>query len=108
MLEEAGFPQELNYRDSVYFPATKEYGNPVQVSDGVEYIRVPHTVAIISDLEDFDYSVECTTLNHRGVTLRGYRLTAPGIKPIEDASLGVVMGLFWIQKKGLGNVDRSE
>jgi hypothetical protein len=97
-LKKAGFPQDLNYRDSVYIPRTQEYLNPIQLQEGFEYVRVPNTVSLFSAIEDFDYNLEC--LFNPKAKQRAYKLTASEIVPIEDISLWAVVAKFWLIKKG--------
>lgn len=97
-LKHAGFPQELNYRDSVYIPKTEEYISPQQLGKDIEYIRVPATVSLFSEVEDFDYTLDC--FFSPKANQRAYRLTAQEISSIIDISLWVVMAKFWLLKKG--------
>jgi len=103
-LKAAGFSQTVEYRDGVYLPQTDEYCQPGQIPDGLDAVRVPHAVALVSSLEHLNYTVECCAIERGPITMRGYRLTAPGMAPIEDGSFGVVLAKFWLLKKASGDV----
>lgn len=97
-LKKAGFPQDINYRDSIYIPKTQEYINPSQMEEGIDYVRVPNTVCLFSEVEDFDYTLIC--FFDPKAKQRAYKLTAQEMPTIIDISLWTVLARFWLLKKG--------
>lgn len=103
-MKDAGFPQALEYRDMAYLPAADQYVNVGEVGAGAEYVRVPNTVAVMSLLEDTDYTLECCLIEKRlegkpAVSMRGYRLTHLG-QTIENESIGVLCCTLWLRLRG--------